>query len=58
MVEKVNRIREAAVFKATRDCRPNVDHLATELQRARVEVARLQDELHNYRTLAARPSVC
>lgn len=53
MVEKVNRIREAAVFKATRDCRPNVDHLATELQRARVEVARLQDELHSYRTLAA-----
>ena len=59
MVEKVNRIREAAVFKATRDCRPDVDHLATELQRARVEVARLQDELTATVPWRQRPkSVC
>ncbi len=52
MVEKVNRIREAALFKTTRDFRPDVDHLATELQRARVEAVRLQEELEGYRRLA------
>jgi CDP-4-dehydro-6-deoxyglucose reductase len=53
MVEKVQRIREAALYKTTRDSRPDVDHMATELQRARVEVARLQDELDSYRRFAA-----
>lgn len=53
MLEKVNRIREAAVFKATRDVRPDPEHLATELQRARVEMGRLQEELQGYRQLAA-----
>ncbi|WP_078118677.1 hypothetical protein [Thiosocius teredinicola] len=54
MVEKVKRIQEAAVFKATRDGgRANVDHLASELQRARVEIARLQDEVDSYRQFAA-----
>ena len=51
MLEKVHRIREAAVFKTTRDYNPDVDQLSSELQRARVEVARLQDELDGYRRL-------
>lgn len=53
MVEKVARIREAALFKANRDGKPDVDHLSSELQRTRVEIARLQDELDSYRELAA-----
>jgi hypothetical protein len=53
MLEKVSRIREAAVFKATRDVRPDPEHLATELQRTRVEVGRLQEQLDGYRRLAA-----
>lgn len=53
MVEKVNRIREAAALKANRDYKPSVDHLCTELQRARVEIARLHDEVESYRQLAA-----
>ena len=53
MVEKVARIREAALFKANRDTRPDVDHLSSELQRARVEIASLQDEIASYRELAA-----
>lgn len=52
MIEKVARIREAALYKANRDGRPDVDHLSSELQRARVEIARLQDELDGYRQLA------
>ena len=52
MLEKVKRIREAALFKETRDARPDVDHLASELQRARVEIGRLQGELDSYRQLA------
>ena len=51
MVEKVRRIREAAVFKTTRDFTPDVDSLASELQRARVEIARLQDVVEDYRQL-------
>lgn len=53
MLEKVNRIREAALFKTTRDVRPDVDHLSTELQRARVEIGRLQEEVDGYQQLAA-----
>jgi chromosome segregation ATPase len=53
MVEKVSRIREAAATKANRDFKPNIDHLCTELQRARVEIERLQDEVASYRDLAA-----
>jgi len=53
MLEKVNRIREAALFKTTRDIRPDVDHLSTELQRARVEIGRLQEEVDGYQQLAA-----
>ena len=53
MLEKVNRIREAAVFKTTRDFTPDVDQLSTELQRARVEIVRLRDELDGYRELTA-----
>jgi hypothetical protein len=53
MLEKVNRIRDAALFKANRDGKPDVDHLSSELQRARVEIARLQDEIASYRELAA-----
>lgn len=53
MLEKVNRLRDAALFKANRDGKPNVDHLSSELQRARVEIARLQDEIDSYRELAA-----
>lgn len=53
MVEKMQRIREAAVFKSTGDSRPDPEHLATELQRTRVEMGRLQHELTGYRELAA-----
>lgn len=53
MVEKVARIREAALYKANRDSKPDVDHLSSELQRARVEIDRLYDELTSYRELAA-----
>ena len=52
MVEKVNRIREAAASKANRDFKPNVDHLCTELQRARVEIERLSAEVGSYRRFA------
>jgi hypothetical protein len=53
MVEKVQRIREAAASKANRDFKPNVDHLCTELQRARVEIERLNDEVAGYQRFAA-----
>jgi hypothetical protein len=53
MVEKVQRIREAAATKANRDFKPNVDHLCTELQRARVEIQRLREEVAGYRQFAA-----
>lgn len=52
MVEKVNRIREAAASKANRDFKPNVDHLCTELQRARVEIERLSAEVGSYQRFA------
>ncbi|MGD1984603.1 MAG: hypothetical protein PVF93_11925 [Chromatiaceae bacterium] len=53
MVEKVARIREAAASKANRDFKPNVDHLCTELQRARVEIERLTDQVASYQRFAA-----
>lgn len=53
MLEKVSRIREAALYKTNRDTRPDVDHLSSELQRSRVEIARLQDQVAGYRQLAA-----
>jgi hypothetical protein len=53
MVEKVDRIREAAAMKANRDFKPSVDHLCSELQRARVELDRLYDEVEGYRQFAA-----
>jgi hypothetical protein len=53
MVEKVDRIREAAAMKANRDFKPSVDHLCSELQRARVEIDRLYDEVEGYRQFAA-----
>ena len=53
MLEKVNRIREAAVYKANREFKPDVDQLSTELQRARVEIGRLQDQVDSYRELTA-----
>lgn len=52
MVEKVARIREAAASKANRDFKPDVDHLCSELQRARVEIERLHDELDSYQRFA------
>lgn len=54
MVEKVARLREAAVHKANRDYKPNIDHLCSELQRARVEIERLQDQVDSYRDFAAQ----
>lgn len=53
MVEKVTRIREAAASKANRDFKPNIDHLCSELQRARVEIERLVDEVESYQRFAA-----
>ena len=52
MLEKVNRIREAALFNSTRDGRRAPEHLATELQRTRVEMGRLQEQLDSYKQLA------
>ena len=52
MVEKVQLIRDAALFKSGAEHRPDPERMATELQRARVEMARLQDELDSYRQLA------
>ncbi len=53
MIEKVQRIREAAMFKAAPDSRPNAESLAADLQRARVEITRLREDLNGYRRLAA-----
>ena len=53
MVEKVQRIREAAVLKSLPDVHPNTESLSVELQRTRVELARVQDELDSYRHLVA-----
>lgn len=53
MVEKVRLIREAALFKVNHDQKPDVDHLSSELQRARVEITGLKDELASYRELMA-----
>jgi hypothetical protein len=53
MVEKVQRIRDAAASKANRDFKPNVDHLCSELQRARVEIERLEQQVLGYRQFAA-----
>jgi hypothetical protein len=53
MIEKVLRIREAAASKANRDYKPDVDQLCTELQRARVEIERLREEVAGYRRFAA-----
>lgn len=53
MIEKVQRIREAAATKANRDFKPNVDHLSTQLQRARVEIDQLRDEIAGYRQFVA-----
>ena len=53
MIEKVSRIREAALYKAAPDTRQDPEHLAAELQRARVENARLNDEVEGYRRLVA-----
>jgi hypothetical protein len=53
MLEKVRRIKEAALYKSAPDTRLDAGHLASELQRARIEMAGLQDELESYRELAA-----
>lgn len=53
MIEKVRRIREAALYKAAPDTRQDPEHLAAELQRARVEIERLNDRIDGYRRLAA-----
>ncbi len=53
MLEKVSRIREAALYKSSGDARPDAEHLATELQRTRVEMIRMQQELDGYRQFAA-----
>ncbi len=53
MVEKVRRIREAAVAKGIGDGRPDPERMATEIQRLRVELAQARDHLQGYRQLAA-----
>ena len=53
MVEKVQRIRDAALFKSNPNIRADPERAATDLQRARIEMARLQEELESYRQLAA-----
>lgn len=53
MVEKVRRIREAAVAKGPGQSKPNAERLAAEVHRLRVDLAMARDQLASYQDLAA-----
>ena len=53
MVEKVRRIREAAVAKGPGQSKPNAERLAAEVHRLRVDLAMARDQLASYQELAA-----
>jgi predicted nucleic acid-binding Zn-ribbon protein len=54
MIEKVRRIQDAAALKKSVDkIKDDPQHLAHELHRAGLEIARLQKEVESYKQLAA-----
>ena len=54
MIEKVRRIQDAAALKKSVDkINDDPQHLAHELHRAGLEIARLQKEVESYKQLAA-----
>lgn len=53
MLEKVKRIQELAHLKKLTTSRPDPERLASELQRARLRIAALEDEVAGYQQLAA-----
>lgn len=53
MVEKVQRIRDAAVLKGLDGTKKDPDRLAAELQRLRVKLAETEDQLESHKRLAA-----
>jgi hypothetical protein len=52
MVEKVRRIRQAAVLKGTGDGRPDAEHLAAEVHRLKIQISMLHDQVESYRDLS------
>ena len=56
MVEKVRRIREAAVAKGVSDTRMDPERLAVEVHRLKIELGLARDQLAGYRQLAAETS--
>lgn len=52
MVEKVRRIREAALGKALNDGKPDPERLASELHRMKIYVGQLEDQLEAYKQLS------
>ena len=54
MLEKTRMIREVAVLKDGCSRHADPERLAAELHRARIEIARLQEQVDSYRHLAAQ----
>jgi plasmid maintenance system antidote protein VapI len=52
MLEKVRRIRQAAVLKGTSDGHPDPERMASDVQRLKVQVSMLQDQVESYRRLS------
>ena len=52
MVEKVRRIREAAVAKGSADPRQDPERLAAELHRLKIRLSMTEDQLAGYKQLA------
>ena len=52
MLEKTLLLKESALFKSPHDSTPNPEHMATELQRTRVEITRLNAQVDSYQQLA------
>lgn len=52
MVEKVKRIQAAAVRKGANDTKRDPDQLAAQVQRLKIEVSMLNDQLASYEQLA------
>jgi len=56
MVEKVRRIREAAVAKGASDTRMDPERLAVEVHRLKIELGLARDQVASYQQLAAETS--
>lgn len=52
MLEKVRRIQNAAIRKGSGDTSRDPDHLAAQIQRLKIEVSMLRDQLHSYEELS------